>query len=118
MQTVDTTLFIILTSITLSIIALGFWKKEGAYSFIGFFFIFLIGTGILISGNLEYKAGYSETTNYNYNSTDTLLNTTTIRTDTYSSYSTSLTRSWGVYLALLGAIGMAITTTEIKKAFG
>jgi hypothetical protein len=57
-------LFIILLAISFILIFLGYQTKEGSYYMLGFAFIFILGSTVLLPGNLQLPEG--SITAYNY----------------------------------------------------
>ena len=102
----------LLLSIAISLIFLGYYSKERAYSLVGFSFLFIIGFWALMPAGIEYSTGATITYNYD----NTTLTSTTI-TDTNTTINDNLIRFFGVWIAALGAIGVAINVAEIKRGF-
>lgn len=106
-------LFVTLVSISLLLVFLGYYAKEGAYSLIGFFFIFLLGASVLLPGSLAYKTGDNVTITSDNSTGATIISE--LHTDTYTNFSDGQSHSFGIWLAALGAVGIAITLNELRK---
>lgn len=104
-------LLVVLLGIATALVFLGYYSKERAYSLVGFSFFFILGFWSIMAGGIDYASG--ELHNYTYTANDTI-NTIEI-TDQYTNVTDNTTRFFGVWLALFGALGAAITTAEIRK---
>jgi len=110
-------LFIILLIISFILIFLGYQTKEGSYYMLGFAFIFILGTSVLLPGQLEIPIG--STTNYTYtisplDSTTIVLDSTT-ETPIYSNMDAFLTHFFGFWITMLGIVGFIISMGDIKR---
>lgn len=127
-------IFLILLSISIFLICLGYYSKEIAYSIIGFFFIFLLSTSIIIPGNLQYKTGEEEIYIYGNNFTDyhwdeyqpddyPKFNPSDDKaflfhkniTSIYTNFDSSSSRWFGIWLAVISGLGIAISMVEIRS---
>lgn len=120
-------LFVILLAISLILVGLGYFTKEGTYYMLGFAFIFILGTFVILPGNLEVPSG--STTTYNYtcgccqegrftNSTcdnSSLIISSETITPTYTSMDSFLTHFFGFWISMLGIVGFIISLGDIKR---
>jgi hypothetical protein len=106
----ELSLFAVLLALGIVLIILGYWTKEGAYSLLGFSFLFILGVWVLLPGNLEVNTGTNTTYTY-LNST--LQSTAEVATTTR--FNDNVSRFFGLWLTICGAVGIAITTAEIKR---
>lgn len=123
-------LFIILLAISFILIFLGYQTKEGSYYMLGFAFIFILGTSVLLPGNLEIPIG--KVTTYNYtcgccnegtfsfsqtldctNETAVISSETT--NDQYTTLDTFLTHFFGFWITMLGIVGFIISMGDIRR---
>lgn len=90
-------LFVILLVTSLALVIIGYAVDLRILAVVGFFFIFLLSF-TLINNDLEYETGAS--LSFSGNSTTV--------TYTYNSFSNN-TFQYGLYMAVVGALGMAGT---------
>jgi hypothetical protein len=107
------TLFTIFLILSLGLIALGYYSKEGVYSLVGSATIMLLGATILITGNLQYETGSTTTTTYSYINS-TLATTSEVAVTNTTNFNDTSSRLLGFWLGLLGAFTIAINIFEIK----
>ena len=105
------TLFFGLEALAVILIFLGYYSKERAYSFLGFSFLFILGSWVIIPGQLTTITGETKTLTY----TNSTL-TSEITTYSQTPWNDNTTRFFGIYTALLGAIGFGISLVEIRRA--
>lgn len=89
-------------SLSLILIILGYSIGEASYSIIGFVFLFLLSTSVLIPNNMDIPTGVDINTTYTYNSSGTLLNADAIEVDTFSNPNT---RFYGIWLSIIAGAG-------------
>ncbi len=121
-------LFLVLMFIAIFLIVISFWTRESVYSVIGFIFIFVLSTTILLSGNLQYSSGYSmqvlapcdnnctevrQDGNISY-----AVVTNVVLTDTYDYFDDASSKWFGIWLSIISAIGFVIEMMNIKKFWG
>jgi len=126
-------IFIILVALSLFLISLGYLVNENAYSIIGFFFLFLLSITIVYPGNIAYKTGEQTVYTYGANFTtsvhwDELHPSTyptfnpsedpiylfhTNITNSYSYFDSSSSHWFGIWLAVISGVGIAISLVEI-----
>jgi hypothetical protein len=107
------TLFIIILTIAVLLIAFGELTKEGVYSLGGLLFLFLLGITILLPGNLQIPNGDNVTITTNEITGVTTATVIPIQTD----FSDTLSHSMGVWISLISIFGFAIKLGQIKAGF-
>jgi hypothetical protein len=107
-------LFVILLAISLILVGLGYFTKEGTYYMLGFAFIFILGTFVILPGSLEVPSGSNTTATYTYDGIN-IANITTIETPTYTSMDSFLTHFFGFWISMLGIVGFIISLGDIKR---
>lgn len=108
------TVFVIMATISLFLISLGYFVNESVYPIIGFFFLFLLSISIIIPGNLEYQLGENVTQNYTYQNA-TLHSINEIHMNTYEKFDSPSAHWFGVWLSVISGVGIAISLVEIKS---
>lgn len=107
------TLFTIFLSLSLVLIVLGYYSKEGVYSLIGSATLFFLGATIVLTGNLQYETGTTTTTTYSYINS-TLATTSEVAVTNTTNFNDTSSRLLGFWLGLLGAFAVAINIFEIR----
>lgn len=109
---------LLLTVLALGVclLAIGEFLQEPIWSFIGLFFLFVLGLSVM-TGGIGFKTGENEFTQYSYTNT-TLKNTTTTTTFVYDSYTQNYGWWFGFLLALGGGFGMSIMFWNLKSVWG
>jgi len=131
------TIFVILLTISIFLIALGYAVGETAYSIIGFFFLFLLSVSIILPGNLEYKTGTEQIYEYGSNFTDyhwdqympgdePSFNPSddvaflfhVHETDIYTAFDNASSHWFGLWLSIISGLGIAVSLVDIKRLIG
>lgn len=107
-------LFLVLLGLSLFFVILGYWVSESAYSIIGFIFLFVLSTTILLPGTLQQASGVNETTTYTYGANLSLSSTTMNSVDNVVSFPVSSQRWFGLWLAIISIIGEFISIVELR----
>lgn len=111
-------LFLVFIGIALVLIALGLFRPEHSeLAIIGFFFLFLLSFNV-INGTLEYPIWTNTTNYYHYNETGNPSNPdviTSIHSEEVPVYATYQDHYYGVYLAIVSALGLAGVLIGLKK---
>jgi len=110
---------------------LGFSINESTFQVVGFFFLFLLSSTILVTGNLEYKVGFDEVYVYGnyfdgyhwdgYNVTAPsqidkeafLFHKETV--DVYANADSDGVIRFGVWLSIISALGIALSLADIRS---
>lgn len=104
-----------ITALAFTLIFLGYYAKESAYSLVGWGLIFIMSAWVLATGSLQYPDGNSITTSYTYTNS-TLTQTIETTTPTYTNYANDNSmRFWAFWLTLIAGIGIYISTTDVKR---
>lgn len=109
------TLYLSLLGISLFIIGLGVVLKENYFSFVGLFFLFLLGNSLLFSG-VDYETGLTSSQNYNYVN-GTLITTDSTHSTIYTTLKDNLTKWFGFLIAITSGAGMGAILTMANKDF-
>lgn len=124
MQTALLGLFL---ALSLTLIFLGYYSKERSYSLVGFAFIFILGFwGVLLTG-IQYQSGQTEVYNYICQScTGTTFPSpagnesqisSIVTTYDFTTLNDNIIRFIGIWLTVIGGVGIAINIAEIKRGF-
>lgn len=89
-------LFIVLIAVAIILIALGYYMDMSELSVVGFVFLFILSSFVLLPKQLEYKTGLL------YNSTGTIQEVTY----KYAYYDDDTTHYIGYFLTIISALGM------------
>ena len=114
-------LFLTLLGLALFLIVMARMFGESGYSFLGFVFLLVLSSTVIMPGNLEIKNGStSQTTNF-YNGT-TLQNQTITEANTYTTWSgttyTIGSNVWfGAWLDILCLIGCFLSIIDYRGGF-
>lgn len=109
-------LFLILLGLAGLLVALGYAASESSYAIVGFAFLFVLSTTVLLfGGSLEHVVGVNTTTTYNYDDTNLTLSTVETVRDHYQSYSSGTIHFYGVWLAIIAAMGIVISIVELRQ---
>lgn len=106
-------LFLMLVALAVFFVVLGYWVSESAYSIIGFIFLFVLSTSILMPGALQHSTGMNETTTYTYTDGN-LTSTMMVTVDNLAEYPVSSQRWFGIWIAIISVIGMFISVVELR----
>lgn len=106
-------LFITFLTLSLALISLGYYSKEGSYALIGSAMLAFIGATVLITGNVQYVSGETVFTNNTIGANNTITSTLATHTDVYSSFTGTQSRTLGFWIALLGIVTFAVTMFEL-----
>lgn len=106
-------LFIVLLALAVVALVLGYFTGDSVYAFIGLAFLFILGT-YLFTNNVEYETGSIVSTNYTYNGTQVLSQSTTV-TYVNTSFSGTNARWFGVLLSVLGGLGMSLAFWNYRR---
>jgi len=98
-------LFITLIAISLILVVLGYYMRMTELSVVGFAFLFILSSFVLLPRNLEYKNGASYVTN---GSTSTI-------TYNYATYDDTTTHYFGYFLSIISALGMIFVIVYMVK---
>ena len=121
----DLTLFFGLEALGLLLVFLGYFSKERAYSLIGFSFLFVLGSWVILPGQLEIKTG--ETEAYTYlcysclgSSVPGLPGNETTISSIITTYNTTPwkdgnSKFFGIWQSVLAAVGFAISLIEVRR---
>lgn len=94
-------LFIVLITVAIILIALGYYMDMSELSVVGFVFLFILSSFVLLPRNLELKTGEQVITN------STISNITTSQISyTYEKYNDNTTHYIGYFLSIISALGM------------
>lgn len=107
-------LFLVLLGLAVFLIVLGLAARESAYSIIGFIFLFVLATSILMLGNLAYHTGENTTTIYTLEGNVTL-STDAVTVENTSYYPVSSSRWFGIWLAFISVIGSFISIVDYRN---
>ena len=107
-------LFITFLCLSIALIALGYYSKEGAYALMGSAVLAFLGASILVTGNLEIKTGETVLTNYTIGTNNTVTSTFATHTDVTTSFTGTQSRTLGFWIALLGIVTFAVTMFELN----
>ena len=102
----------LLLTIAISLIFLGYYSKERAYSLVGFSFLFILGFWSIMAGGIDYNTG--ATISYSYD--NSTLTSTTI-TETTQNINDNIIRFFGVWMSVLGVIGVSINVAETRGGY-
>lgn len=110
------TLFGFLVVISIVLIVLGLARpSESAQALIGFIFLFLLSTSVLMTGNLQYETGSHINTTVSYDGSGNVVSTNQDVTYDYTSFNDSLSRRMGLYLSIASAIGFAGVLFALRR---
>ena len=111
-------IFILLMIISLFLIGLGYAVKESVYTIIGFLFLFFLGVFILWPGLLQVQTGQTEQTTYTYeeyNNVSLVNFTSQTTTYNYEYFDDDHSERFGIFLTIIGAIGLIVSYVEIRR---
>lgn len=104
------TIFLILLSLSLFFIILGFSIDESTFQIVGFVFLFFLSATVITTGSLQGYAG--ETTTFVYNN-ETLIAST--QTPITISYDEPGVVRLGVWLSIISGLGVALSIVNIRS---
>ena len=90
--------------VALVAIGLGYFTGDSHWSFVGLFFLFLLGVYVF-TNQIQYEVGTTKNTSYSYTNS-TLTSTSEVLVNNYSTYQDQYTRWFGVLLSISSAFGM------------
>ena len=100
-------MFITLLLVSIVALVLGYTTTDEHYSYVGLFFLFLLGI-YLVTGQVTYPSGKTTITNYTYNGTS-ITSTTATETTALSSYNDQYANWFGFLLSVSAGFGMALS---------
>lgn len=106
-------LWLSLLALAVVICVLGYFTGDEPYLSVGLMILFLLST-VIIAGNLEYQTGELKNVSFNYTNT-TLSSQEEVLTFTYTSWSDSTSQKVGWGMAVISAIGFALSLYNTKK---
>lgn len=105
-------LYLSLLALSIVAIALGYFTEDQHYSFVGLFFLFLLGV-FLFTGQVEYTVGSTVVTSYNYTGA-VITSSTTAVTDVQSAFTGTYARWFGVLLSVSAGFGLALSLYNFR----
>lgn len=109
------TVYLAFVALAIVILAVGVVLGENYFSFVGLFFMFLLGLNLALNG-VEYQIGEITQTNYTY-SNGTVASTSAALTYAYTNLEDTLTHWFGYLIAIASAAGMAAVLTMANRDF-
>lgn len=97
-------LFLVLLLLSFGAIALGYYTGEPHFSYVGLFFLFLLGV-VLLSNNVQYETGVTVST----------VGTNSTVTYNYTDFAGDNARWFGLFLAFAAGAGMALMFINYKR---
>lgn len=112
-------LYVTFVALSLVVLALGIIFGENMFSFVGLFFLFLLGNSLLFNG-IDYPSSDAINTSYNYVN-GTIQSTASTVTYQYSNLDDDMTWWFGFLLALTSGFGLGYilftTNQDFKKRY-
>jgi hypothetical protein len=111
------TLFVVLLSLSLSLIVLGILKPdESGLALVGFLVMFLLSMQIL-GGSLQYEKGINSTSLYTYDANGSITSTSQTLIYDYANFSDSNSHTIGYYLAVISIVGFVGVMLGLRSAW-
>ena len=107
------TLWLALLSLAVVICILGYFTGDEPYLTVGLFVLFLLGI-IVLNGLLEYQTGETKEVSFNYTNA-TLSSQFETTSFTYTAWNDSTSHQVGWGLAIISAIGVALSLYNTRK---
>lgn len=109
-------LFVTLFILALVLVVIGLTRPlESAQALVGFVFLFLLATGVLMPGNLELEKGALTNTTYTYDSFERVNFTQQNIAYSYESFNDSSSRQFGMYLAIASVVGFIGVLVSLRR---
>lgn len=111
------TLYLSFLVLALVILGVGVILGENYFSFLGLFFIFLLGSSLMASG-IDYQTGELLNTTYTYVGNNSRVDSTEqTLVYTYDTLQDTLTKWFGFFMAVAAGAGMAAVLTQANNDF-
>jgi len=111
------TLYFTFVALSLVILGVGVLLGENYFSFVGLFFLFLLGSSLMASG-VDYQTGELLNTTYSYIGNNTRVDSTEqTLVYTYDTLQDTLTKWFGFFMAVAAGAGMAAVLTQANNDF-
>ena len=110
------TLYLTFVGLSILILGVGMYLGENYFSFIGLFFLFLLGNHLLFNG-LDYETGVSVTTNYTYTNGTVSSNEAVLVYDYTNFKNDDFTRWFGFLIALASGFGLGALLFQANRDF-
>lgn len=109
-------LFVTLFILALVLVIIGLTRPlESAQAIVGFVFIFLLSTGVLLPGNLQVQTGAQTNTTYGYDSQSLVNSTVQDISYSYENFDDSSSRQFGLYSAIASVVGFVGVLVGIRR---
>ena len=106
--------FIVVLSLAVLLIILGYLTDDEPYVPIGLFFLFLLSI-VILNGNLELRNGETSMTNFTYSTNDTLVAEEEVTTYTYEAWNDSQSRQVGIWMAIVSFLGFILSLIQFTR---
>jgi len=110
------TLYLAFVALALLVLGVGIFLGENYFSFIGLFFLFLLGSHLLFNG-LDYESGVSVATNYTYTNGTVTSNEAVLTYDYTNFKNDDFTRWFGFLIAVASGFGLGAMLFQARRDF-
>ena len=89
--------------------------SESSQALIGFLFLFILATSVIIPDNLEFEKGSNVTTTYTYNPSGEITSSSQEIIYAYDKLDGTSAHNFGYWLAIASAVGFVGVIISLKK---
>lgn len=110
------TIFLTFVALSILILGVGIYLGENYFSFIGLFFLFLLGSSLLFNG-VDYESGVNVATNYTYTNGTVTSNSAVLSYDYTTFKDDYITRWFGFLIAVASGFGLGAVLFQARRDF-